>query len=81
MVCLVGFTKQRLMTKFQIKYPQATVQAVQNKIQTNTGSLAKLIKLKIVAKAILPINLDKHDRLINGQTGNINYIEFAQGIV
>ena len=69
------------MTKFQIKYPQETVQAVQNKIQTNTGSLAKLIKLKIVAKAILPINLDIHDRLINGQTGNINYIEFAQGIV
>ena len=30
---------------------------------------------------MLTVNLDIEDRLINGQTGKISYIEFAQGIV
>ena len=33
---------------------------------------------KFDAKAILTANLDIQDRLINGQTGNITHIEFAQ---
>ena len=39
------------------------------------------MKLKIGAKLMLTVNIDIQDCLINGQTGNINYIEFAQGIV
>ena len=30
---------------------------------------------------MLTVNLDIQDRLISGQTGNINRIEFAQGSV
>ena len=30
---------------------------------------------------MLTVNLDMQDRLINGQTGNIRHIEFAQGSV
>ena len=30
---------------------------------------------------MLAINIDKQDRLINGQTGIIRHIEFAQGCV
>ena len=47
MIYLVSFTQQRLMTKFgdNCKYPLATIQAVQNQKQTNTGGLEKLQKL------------------------------------
>ena len=30
---------------------------------------------------MLTVTLDTQDRLINGQTGNISYIEFARGSV
>ena len=71
------------MTKFQIivKYPLALIQAPQNQKQTNTGGLVKLLKLKIGAKVMLIVNIDIQDRLINGQTGIIRHIEFAQGNV
>ena len=32
------------------KYPLATIQAAKSKTQTNTGSLRKLFKLKLVQK-------------------------------
>ena len=63
------------------KYPLPLIQAAQNQKQTNTGGLAKLPKLKIGAKVMLTVNIDKQDRLINGQTGIIRHIEFAQGSV
>ena len=55
------------------------MQAAQNQNQTNTGGLEKLLKLKIGAKVMLTVNIDIEDRLINGQTGTIRHIEFAQG--
>ena len=58
----------------------ATIQAAQNKKQTNTGGLAKLFKLRIGPKVMLTVNLDI-DCLINGQSGNINHIELAQGSI
>ena len=63
------------------KYPLATIQGTHNQKQTNTGGLAKLLKLKIGVKMVLTINLDIQDCLINDQTGKISYTEFAQGIV
>ena len=59
----------------------AMIEAAQNQKQTNTGGLAKLLELKIGAKVMLTVNVDIQDRLINGQTGNIEDIEFAQGTV
>ena len=50
------------------KYPLALIQAAQNQKQTNTGDLAKLLRLKIGAKVMLTVNISIHDRLINGQT-------------
>ena len=63
------------------KYPLATIQAAQNKKQTNTGDLPQLLKLKIGAKVMLKVNLDIYGRLINSQRGNISHTEFGQGSV
>ena len=41
------------------KYPLTIIQAAQNQRQRNTRSLVKLLKLKIAAKLILTVNLDK----------------------
>ena len=41
------------------KYPLSIIQAAQNQRQRNTRSLVKLLKLKIAAKLILTVNLDK----------------------
>ena len=60
------------------KYPLALIQAAQNQKQKNTGGLAKMLKLKIGAKVMVTVNIDIQDRLINGQTGIIRHIEFAQ---
>ena len=54
------------------KYPLA-----QNQMQTNTGGLAKLLKLKTGAKVMLAVNMDMQYHVINGQTGVIRHIEFA----
>ena len=40
-----------------------------------------MLKLKIGAKIMLTVNIDIQDRLINGQTGNIRHIEFAEGTI
>ena len=53
--------------------------AAQNQKQTNTGGLAKLLKLNIGAKVMLTVNVDIQGCLINGQTGNVNHIEFVHG--
>ena len=75
------------MTKFQItqqvpsQYPAALIQAAQNHKQTNTGDLPKFMQklnVKIDAKVVLTVNIGIQDRLINGQTGNIRYIELVQ---
>ena len=63
------------------KYPLATIEAAQNQKRTKTGGLLKMLKLKIVAKVMLTVNIDIYDCLINGQTGNIRRIRFAPGSV
>ena len=59
------------------KYPLALIQAAQNQKQTNTGGLAKLLKLKIGANVMLIVNIDMLDRLLNCQTAVIRH-EFAE---
>ena len=54
------------------------IQAAHIQKQTNTGDLAKSLKLRIGAKVMLTVNIDIQHRLINGQTGIIRPIEFAQ---
>ena len=49
----------------------ATLQAARNKKQTNAGSLAKFLKVKIGRKVMLTVNLDIKERLINNQIGDI----------
>ena len=60
------------------KYPLATMKEPK---QTDTGGLAKLLKLKIGAKVMLKVNSDMQDRPIISQMANNSYIEFAQGSV
>ena len=55
----------------------ALIQAAQNQKQTK----ANLLKLKIGAKVMLAVNIDMQYLQMNGQTGNISHIEFAQGSV
>ena len=40
-----------------------------------------MLKLKIGAKVMLAVTVDKQDRPVNGQTENIEHIEFVQGTV
>ena len=56
----------------------AFIQDAENQKQTNTGGSTKLLKLKIGAKVMLTVNIDIQSCLINGQTGIIRHIEFAQ---
>ena len=51
------------------------IEAAQNQKQTDTEGLTKLLKLTISDKLILEVNVDMQDSLVNGQTGNIEYIE------
>ena len=60
-------------------YPLVLIQAAQNQKQINKGSLANVLKLNIGAKIMLTVNIDIQDRLINGQTGIVRHIDFAQG--
>ena len=61
------------------KYLLALFQASQNLKKTNTGGLAKLLKLKTGAKVMLKVNIVTQDCVINYQTGIFIHIEFAQG--
>ena len=40
-----------------------------------------MLKLKIVPKVMLTVNVDIQDRLINGRTGNVKRIEFVHGSI
>ena len=53
------------------KYQLAMILPAQNQKQTNTGGLARSLKLKIGPKVMLTVNVDIQDRLINGRTGNV----------
>ena len=63
------------------KYQLAMILPAQNQKQTNTGGLARLLKLKIGPKVMLTVNVDIQDRLINGRTGNFKHIEFVHGSI
>lgn len=45
------------------------------------AGLAKLLQLKIGAKAILTVKIDIQDRLIIGQAGKVAHIDNAQNFV
>ena len=60
------------------KYLLTLTQGPQNQKQTNTGGLAKLLKLKIGVKIMLTVNRDIQDWLSNNETETIRHIEFVQ---
>ena len=53
-------------------YPQEVIAAAQNRKQTDTGGLAKVLELKVGARIMLTVNIDIEDRLINGQVGQVS---------
>lgn len=61
---------------YDSRYPLSMIQAIQD--QANKGGFAKLHQLKIDTKVMLTINIDIHDRLINGQMGEISNIELLK---
>lgn len=46
-----------------------TIESAQNRRQTETVGLAKLIYLKIVVKVVITVELDIQNRLMNSQVG------------
>ena len=58
-------------------YSQEVIAAAQNRKQTDTGGLAKILWLKVGARIMLTVNIDIEDRLINGQVGEVSYIEMS----
>ena len=63
------------------KYPLLFIQLLRIKSKQTQEGLAKFLKLEIGAKVMLTVNIDIWERIINGQTGIIRHIEFAQGSV
>ena len=49
--------------------------------QSDTGGLARILKLKVGAKIMITTNIDIEDRLINGQIGTVYNITVQNGIV
>lgn len=62
------------------KYPVVLIHAAQNQKQANTKSWAKLLQLKNGAKAMLTVNIDIKDRLVNSQNENISHTEFLDSL-
>ena len=57
------------------------INKVLNRNQSETGGLAEILKIKINARVMLTVNIDFHDRLVNGQLGTEMHIEGnSQGI-
>ena len=55
--------------------------AAQNRKQSETGDLARLLTLKLESRVMLTVNIDIQDRLINGQMGVVKIFEIADNAV
>ena len=53
-------------------YPPHVITEAKNRKQTDTGGLAKCLKVKVGASIRITVNIDIQDRLINGQVGKVS---------
>ena len=56
-------------------FTESDIIAAQNRKPSDTGGLVKCLTLKLEAKAMLTVNIDVQDRLINGQIGVENTLK------
>ena len=59
-------------------FTESDIIAAQNHKSSDTGGLVKCLKLKLEAKALLTVNLEVQDRLINGQIGVVKHFEIIE---
>ena len=50
------------------------IEKVLNRNQSETGGLARILDIKVIARIMLTVNIDIADRLINGQIGTVKHI-------
>ena len=62
--CISGFTQCQIME-------------AQSRRQSESGGLARLLTLKLESKVMLTVNIDIQDRLINGQMGVFEIVDYA----
>ena len=62
------------------KYPATLISLAQNKKQSETGGLAKCLKLKGGSKIMVTVTAHIEDMLINGQVGEGVGFEIKDGI-
>ena len=58
-------------------FTQCQIMAAQNRKQSETGGLARLLTFKLESKVLLTVNIDVQDRLINGPMGVVEYFEIV----
>ena len=62
-------------------FTQCQIMTAQNRKQSETGDLARLLTLKLESRVMLTVNIDIQDRLINGQMGVVKIFEIADNAV
>ena len=58
-------------------FVQSQILAAQNRKQSESGGLARLLTLKLESKVMLTVKIDIQERLINGQMGVVKYFEIV----
>ena len=58
-------------------FVQSQILAAQNRKQSESGGLARLLTLKLESKVMLTVKIDTQERLINGQMGVVKYFEIV----
>ena len=76
-ICIINATGE---ISFDCKYPETLISLAQNKKQSETGGLAKCLKLKGGSKIMVTVTAHIEDMLINGQVGEGVGFEIKDGI-
>ena len=66
---------KEIFSQYQPKnIPRQKIIEVLNRNQSETGGLARVLDIKLNARAMLTVNIDLQDRLVNGQLGAVKCI-------
>ena len=57
---------------------QSDISKALNRKQSETGGIARILRLKVEARVMLICNIDIEDRLISGQIGTVRHINYCK---